>query len=91
VPPSSTPDGFSLFMGSDPFTPLFTTDDPTGSDDLFLYSIGAGAQGLSVYNLVPVRTGFSISVSPSQAPEPGSLALLVAGVVALSTRRRFMR
>jgi hypothetical protein len=84
-------DAFSFFiLGIDLITPLITTDDPTGANALFLYSIGQGVQALNVY--APEQTGFSIRVVPSQsAPEPGSLALLVVGVVALSMRKRLLR
>jgi hypothetical protein len=84
--PGSVPDGFSFFiLGTDALTPLITTDGP--ADALFLDSIG---QGLSVYT--PDQTSFSIQVTPAQsAPEPVSLALLAAGLVALSARRRFTR
>jgi hypothetical protein len=89
--PGSFPDAFSFFiLETDVVTPLITTNDPTGADALFLYNIGQGTQSLNVY--APDQTGVSINVIAAQsAPEPGSLALLVAGIVALSTRSRFMR
>ena len=90
--PGSSPDAFSFFiLGTDLVTPLITTSDPTGADSIFLYSIGQGTQGLSVYTAN--ESGFSIRVTPAStpAPEPDSLALLVAGVVALSARRRVAR
>ena len=84
--PGSVPDGFSFFIfETDVLTPLITSNGP--ADALFLDNIG---QGLSVYT--PDQTGFSIQVTPAQsAPEPVSLALLAAGLVALSARRRFTR
>ena len=87
----SLPDAFSFFVlnpdpnAVNPF--LITTDDPTGANALFLYSIGQGTDGLSVFT--PDQSGFSFTVAPAQAaPEPASLALVVAGFAALSTRRR---
>lgn len=90
--PGSSPDAFSFFiLGTDLVTSLVTTSDPTGADSIFLYNIGQGAQGLSVYTVN--ESGFSIEVTPGSAPapEPGSLALLVAGVVALFAKRRITR
>jgi hypothetical protein len=85
----SSPDGFSLFIGSDPFTPLITTDAPLDQNVLFLYSIGNGAQSLSVFT--PDQPGFLFSVTPAEpAPEPASLALLAAGLAALLARRGLM-
>lgn len=67
----SFPDGFSVFL-LDPTTglPLFATSDPTGSDALFLLSIGT-TTGLEVYS------GQNFSVSVRSIPEP-SLLYLVA-------------
>ena len=90
--PGSSPDAFSFFiLGTDLVTSLVTTSDPTGADSIFLYNIGQGPQGLSVYTAI--ESGFSIQVTPGSAPapEPGSLALLVAGVVALFAKRRITR
>jgi hypothetical protein len=91
--PLSSPDSFSFFM-LDPATgfPLFPTSDTTGADALFLFNIGgAGDCGLSlcVYSPAPAIEGFSLSVAPvTPAPEPGTLALLIAGFGAMLRQRR---
>ena len=88
--PGSSPDAFSFFvLDSLAIFPLITTDAPGGSDALFEFDItGLGAEGLSVYT--PDQSGFSIQVSaPAGIPEPGSLALLVAGFSAFFVRRLF--
>lgn len=86
----SVPDAFSLFILNEELNAfLVTTDAPLESNALFLYSIGAGAEGLTIYT--PSEQGFSFSVTPVQAaPEPTSLALLAAGMFALLSRRRFL-
>jgi hypothetical protein len=89
----SSPDSFSfVVLDTDHVTPLITTDEPLGSDALFLFNLGQGTQGLTVYNpiLLPGQI-FSIEVTPSQSgvPEPSTLALLAAGFGALLHRRRF--
>ena len=87
----SFPDSFSFFI-LDPATgfPLFPTDDPGGA--LFSVSIaGTGPCGdsLCVFPPDPSIDGFSITVTPvAPAPEPGSIALLGAGFIALFVRRR---
>jgi hypothetical protein len=84
-------DAFSFFV-LDPFDllPLITTNAPGGSGALFEFDItGQGIGGLSVFT--PNEAGFSIQVTPQGVPEPGSLALLCAGVVALSVRKRSLR
>jgi PEP-CTERM motif len=86
-PPSGgTPDGFSFFILDADLDFLVTTNDP--SNALFLYNIvGPGSDGLNVF--VPDQEGFSFAVTPARSvPEPTSLALLVAGLLGLSARRR---
>jgi len=86
-PPQGTPDGFSFFILGPDQDFLITTDDPTGSNALFLYSIGNGDQDPSVYK--PAEQGLSFTVTRVRsAPEPTSLALLAAGLFGLSARRR---
>ena len=88
----SSPDAFSMYVVDSTATlPLITTDDPTGASALFLFNIGQGSEGLTVYT--PDQAGFSVSASspPSPAPEPGTLFLLLAGAMALFARRRFAR
>jgi hypothetical protein len=85
------PDAFSFFiLNSDQSAFLITTNDPVeGENALFVYNIGGGTEGLSVFT--PDQSGFSFSVTPVQAaPEPASLALLAVGLVALLARRRPM-
>jgi hypothetical protein len=78
----SSADAFSFFL-LDPQTglSLVPTSDPTGAGSLLLYSIG---------ELEPLQV-FSESVQaievPSSAPEPGGLALVVAGLLGLGLTR----
>jgi hypothetical protein len=85
---SATPDGFSLFLLDSTLTP-FPTSDPTGANALFLLDIGLSTLPNHIYG----SDSLTVTAQPvsNGAPEPGSLALLVAGVVALSARRRFTR
>lgn len=85
------PDAFSFFV-LDPLDllPLITTNAPGGSGALFEFDItGQGIGGLSVFT--PNEADFSMQVTPQGVPEPGSFALLCAGVVALSVRKRLLR
>lgn len=87
----SFPDSFSFFLlNPDTDLPLFPTNDPSGA--LFLVSIqgiGPCDESLCVYPPDPTISGFSMTVTPvTPAPEPGTLALLVAGFGALFARRR---
>ncbi len=83
---SATPDGFSLILLDSTLTP-FPTSDPTGA--LFLLDIGLSTLPNHIYGSDSLTV--TAQLVSNGAPEPGSLALLVAGVVALSARRRFTR
>jgi len=80
------PDGFSLFLldpnNVGPFgpLPLVSTSDPTGADSLLLYNIGE-PDPLSVYQ------SDAVTVSVTGVPEPGTLALALAGLLALPVLR----
>jgi len=87
-----SPDSFQFtILDSTSQLPLIATDDPLETDNLFLISLGQGAQGLNVYNpiLAPDQI-FSIEVTPANVPEPATLALLVAGLGAMFRRRRLV-
>ena len=77
----SVPDAFSMYvLDSSATLPLITTDDPTGADALFLFNIGQGGTGVFRVN----ETGFAITATVVQAiPEPGSVALVLWGALAL--------
>jgi hypothetical protein len=85
--PGPVPDAFSMFiLDSTATTPVITTDDPTGANALFLFSIGQRATGINVF--APEQTGFSVNAAPVQtAPEPGSIALMLVGAAALFASR----
>jgi hypothetical protein len=89
----SLPDAFSFYiLDLDLVTPLISTNDPSGGSAIFLYSLGQGATGLSVY--ATEQPSFSIDVAPGGppppgVPEPGSLLLLAAGAVVLAGNRLF--
>jgi hypothetical protein len=87
--PGSVPDAFSMFvLDSTGTSPLVTTDDPTQADALFLFNLGQGPEGLTVFSVD--QSGFTVNASsvPTSAPEPGVLALLLAGAMALFARGR---
>jgi hypothetical protein len=79
--PGPFPDAFSFFIVNTDLSTLITTDEPTGSNALFEYNLGEGANGLIVFT--PDQTGISVLVTPVlSAPEPGSLALLTVALIA---------
>ncbi|HTP45430.1 MAG TPA: NF038129 family PEP-CTERM protein [Casimicrobiaceae bacterium] len=85
--PGSSPDGFSFFL-LDPETGaslISPTADPTGNDALFLYAIGE-PDPLQIYTDVVQATEV-----PSGAPEPGALALVMAGLLGLGFVRSARR
>ena len=89
--PGSSPDAFSFFvLATDLITPLITTNDPTGANALFLFSLGQGAAGLAVYS--PEQAGFSIEVAaPQSIPEPSTIALLAAALLIVGRRKRLLK
>jgi hypothetical protein len=88
----SFPDAFSMFvLDSTATLPLITTDDPTTANALFLFNLGQGSAGLTAYTADQAGFSVSASSSPTPAPEPGILPLLLAGAMALFARGRFAR
>ncbi len=85
--PGSLPDAFSVFVLDSTATfPLITTDDPTQADALFLFNLGQGPEGLTVFTVDQSDFTVNASSAPTPALEPGILALLLAGVIALFAR-----
>lgn len=84
---ASSPDGFSfLLLDPDTGTSLISpTADPTGNDALFLYATGE-ADPLQIYTEV-----VQAAEVPSGAPEPGALALAMAGLLGLGLVRTVRR
>jgi hypothetical protein len=75
--PGSQPDGFSLFLlDQDAIFSLVETADPTGA--LFVYAIGATE---------PLQIFTELVQLPSAAPEPGALALCLAGLIGVALVR----
>ena len=73
----SQPDGFSLFLlDPDAMFSLVETADPTGA--LFVYAIGATD---------PLQKFTDLVQLPSAAPEPGALALCLAGLIGVALAR----
>jgi len=87
-PAGAVPDAFSVaVLDASATSPLVTTNDPTGASALFLFDIGQGFQGMTLYRVD--QEGVSVSAEPAQpVPEPASAALLLAGAAALLVRRR---
>jgi hypothetical protein len=88
----SLPDAFSMFvLDSTGSSPLITTDDPTQADALFLFNLGQGPEGLTVFTVD--ESGFTVNASsvPTPAPGPGTLASLLAGAMALFAWGRLAR
>jgi hypothetical protein len=80
------PDGFSMFVLDSSLATLIKTDDPTGSDALFVFGIGQGFAGATQYE--PQETGFAVTLTPvGPLSEPGSLALALLGTLTLLARR----
>ena len=73
---------FSMFVfDSSGIVPLITTDDPTGANAVFLFDIGQGFGGLSVYTAE--QASFSVSATAvSPVGEPGPLPLLFGAAAA---------
>lgn len=87
-PAGPLPDGFSLVvLDSSGILPLITTNDPTGANSLFLFSIGQGSAGLEVFTAD--QQGFVVSATPIQSlPEPSSMALVLCGALVWLSRVR---
>ena len=86
-PAGAVPDGFSMFVLDASLATLIKTDDPTGSDALFVFGIGQGFAGATQYE--PQQTGFAVTLTPVRPlPEPGSLGLALLGTLTLVARRR---
>lgn len=94
--PAGTPDGFSFFLfaacaadpteltatnGCVPFESLLETPDPSGA--LFLFDIGGGFQGGEPYSELVRAT----EVTANDLPEPGTLALGMAALLAAGAGR----
>lgn len=92
-PPSggSVPDAFSMYiLDSSGALPLITTNDQTGANALFLFNLGEGLEEGGPF--APNEPAFSITATPAQpVPEPGSVALVVSGVLAMFGRLRCSR
>jgi hypothetical protein len=84
----SVPDAFSIVvLDASGTVPLITTDDPRGTNEVFVLDIGQGFAGVSVST--PDQEGFVVSAAPGVSlPEPGSAALLLAAVAGCLTLRR---
>ena len=86
--PGSLPDALSVFVLDSTATfPLITTNDPTQADALFLFNLGQGPEGLTVFTVDQSDFTVNASSAPTPALEPGiQSALLLAGVIALFAR-----
>jgi hypothetical protein len=82
--PGSFPDAFSFFLlDAAGMVSLVSTSDPTGADSLLFYSIGE-ANPLVTFSSNAVTIGVGVPVS---VPEPGALALAMAGLLAFGAVR----
>jgi hypothetical protein len=80
--PGSFPDAFSFFLlDAGAMASLVSTSDPTGADSLLVYSIGEANPLVTFFsNAVTIGVG-------QTAPEPGALALAMAGLLAFGVVR----
>lgn len=83
------PDAFSFFLLDSVYSPLFSTDDPTGGGTLFAVDITGTPSGTR-YRYVYTDTGTPVTwtLNPVAAPEPSTMLLFGAGLLGWMTHRR---
>lgn len=77
-------DSFSVFLLGASLVSLIETDDPTGNNALFVYTIDGSSSGrLSIYSeLSGLGTSWSVAPqTPGTVPEPGTLVLVVIALL----------
>ncbi len=85
-PGDSVPDQFSFFLlNSDEF-PLYSTDDPTGTDAVFAADI-FGPGSVELYVFTPTSSP-AASTSVTVVPLPPAILLFLTGVSLLALNRR---